>query len=227
MTAFSRTRLIWSALFALMAAFLFGALAGVLLTGPSKARFDFLYNDFTIESCLEHRRELSGIVAPPSRSDILHCYNLLAYQGQLNEFQIRRVNFQNQHVADNVVMWMVVVLTLSGVALAGFQIVASTALNRSDGSAPPDSELSVERGKLFLRSSVTGLFILLISFAFFYTYVVFVYRISDIGDALEAEEVAEQPAAQAATVPLPQEPDGMLIEEPEGSLVTPPSGAVQ
>jgi hypothetical protein len=168
--------------------FLIGGLAALALVERAGQRFAFLYDDFSIGGCLKALEGdgLRATDAAERRQQIDLCYNRLVRQGQINEFQIRRVSFENQHVADLVIMWMVVCLTLSGVALAAIQIVAS--LDMFGGKGSPDSEFSVEKGRIFLRSSITGLFILLISFGFFYTYIIFVYRIVEVGPAVRAEQ---------------------------------------
>ena len=173
--------------------FLVGMLVTLLLLDATDRRFAFLYDDFSIGSCLTEL-DAAGIPAADAaarRELTALCYDRLVRQGQINEFQIRRVSFENQHVADRVVLWMVVCLTLSGVALAAVQIVGSLRMFGGDGER--DSEFTVEKGRVALRSSVTGLFILLISFAFFYTYIIFVYQIVEVGQGLEADVPAARP----------------------------------
>lgn len=164
----------------------FGFVLATFWLGPTYQKFDFLYADFSIDSCMEDFGVTeSNFIDEPNRAKHLHtvCYSKIYSQGLLNEYQIRRVNFQNQHVADNIVMWMVVALTFSGVGLAALQISSSVRIFEKNGSdAVFDStEVSLEKGKIYLKSSVTGLFILLISFAFFYIYILYVYTITDIG----------------------------------------------
>jgi hypothetical protein len=107
-----------------------------------------------------------------------HCYSLIQSQEVLSDFAIRKLNFFQQYRANAILMWMVVLVTFSGVFLAGLQLRASYQLAASSRSAPlsGDGELIVKRDKLILRSSITGLFILLISFCFFLVFVFYVYR---------------------------------------------------
>ncbi|SER97411.1 hypothetical protein SAMN04490244_104228 [Tranquillimonas rosea] len=191
---------VWRLAAAAFAGLLLGFLGAILWIGPNQDRFDFLYEDFTIESCLSDRLDPMPASPGAARTDVLACYDKLVLQGQLNEFQVRRVNFQNQHTADTVTLWMVVTLTLCGVALAGFQIATSSRLVATKPEAL-STEISVENGKLFVRSSVTGLLILLVSFAFFYVYVAYIYRLEEWSD--EAEPVsASDPAPVDVTGPL-------------------------
>jgi hypothetical protein len=106
------------------------------------------------------------------------CYSEIHSQGLLNDFHLRRLKAIQQHYADNVTLWMVVSITISGVVLAGLQLLASYKLAILSGTALAESnDLSVEKGKLVVRSSVTGLMILIISFAFFLVFVKFIYTI--------------------------------------------------
>ncbi len=207
-------RLVLLSILGALVSFLLGLLAALTLLDDTSKRFAFLYDDFSIANCV---KDLEAKGPPPAdsaarREAVDLCYSRLVRQGQINEFQIRRVSFESQHIADRVVLWMVVCLTLSGVALAAVQIVASS--NLFGGQGATDSEFSVEKGKVFLRSSITGLFILLISFAFFYTYIIFVYQIVELGPTGKAENTAPVPPA------LPR------LEGVKGGL-GPPPGAPQ
>lgn len=169
------------------ASLILGMVVATFLLGPTYKKFDFLYTDFSIDSCVsDFEVSETDFRDNPDDARALHsvCYDKIYSQGLLNEYQVRRVNFQNQHIADNVVMWMVVALTFSGVGLAALQITSSVRIYERNGSdtAIDSTEVSLEKGKIYLKSSVTGLFILLISFAFFYIYVLYVYTITDIGE---------------------------------------------
>lgn len=110
------------------------------------------------------------------------CYDKIRYQGLLNDFQIRRTKFAIQYSSEIVILWMVVLLTFSGVVLSGLQLFATYKLAKSGQASGMDSnhELTVEQGKLVFRSSVSGLFILVCSFAFFYTYIFNVFTIKEL-----------------------------------------------
>ena len=106
-----------------------------------------------------------------------HCYSLIHSHELLKDFAIRQLNFIQQYRANGVLMWMVVAVTLSGVLLAGLQLMASYELAQTNRkSTAGDSEISFTKDRIVLRSSITGLFILVISFAFFLVFVFYVYR---------------------------------------------------
>lgn len=181
-------RLLKSRVFLCAISIIIGSITTYVFFSPKYERFEFLYNDFTIEDCAHkllsgQETELVGLAQIKLYNEI--CYDRIHSQGLLNEFRIRRVNFQNQHIAENVIMWTVVALTISGVLLAGYQIINTPNTLDSPKNKKKvgnSSEFRIEKGKVSLRSSVTGLFILLFSFAFFYVYIIYVYTIRDIGD---------------------------------------------
>jgi hypothetical protein len=126
-----------------------------------------------------------------------HCYSLIHSHGLLKDFATRELNFIQQFRANGVLMWMVVAVTLSGVLLAALQLMASYELARSNRKSPVgDSEFSVKRDRVVLKSSITGLFILVMSFAFFLVFVFYVYRFEQI------ESHAFRMPPQTAILPL-------------------------
>jgi hypothetical protein len=125
----------------------------------------------------------------PSTSESLrearnHCHSIIQSQEVLADFAIRKLNFFQQYRANGVLMWMVVLVTLSGVLLAGVQLRASYQLAAANKTSLPDSngELILKRDQLVLKSSITGLFILAVSFCFFLVFVFYVYRFEMVQD---------------------------------------------
>lgn len=107
------------------------------------------------------------------------CYWTLWNLGQLKEFEIRRAKFVQQDTDDIVLLWMVVAITISGVILAGLQLLASYRLaSAGHGEFAQDSEFVLERNRVSLKSSITGLLILTVSFGFFIIYVLYVHAIT-------------------------------------------------
>ena len=122
------------------------------------------------------------------------CYNHAYRALLLDDFRIRRTAYVQQQFQGNVMLWMVVAITLSGVALAGLQLLAASRLAATgQASLASDGVLSLERGKISLRSSVTGLLILVVSLAFFGIFVSWVYQLSE-----NTPEKAPQPVVQRA-----------------------------
>jgi len=134
-----------------------------------------------------------------------HCYSLIQAQGLLSDFAIRKLNFFQQYRANGVLMWMVVAVTFSGVLLAGLQLWASyqLAITNKTSLDANDGQLVLKRDQLILKSSITGLFILLISFCFFLVFVFYVYRFETLDDH-----------ANPASPPVPTLPMGGLGSPP-------------
>jgi hypothetical protein len=116
----------------------------------------------------------------------ISCVNYVRDEYALEDFNIRRSEFYQQQYRGEVFLWMVVVITISGVALAALQLYAafrlaiSGKMTSADGALLSDGELSIETGKISLRSSVAGLFILALSLAFFIGYVYWVYPVRQL-----------------------------------------------
>ena len=95
-------------------------------------------------------------------------------------------------------LWMVVALTISGVVMAALQLfVAYRLAVAGRGEVAASSELTLEQGKISLKSSVTGLLILVVSFAFFIVYVTWVFTIKETKIDVEA-----MPAPSALPITL-------------------------
>jgi hypothetical protein len=137
-----------------------------------------------IVACMQNHMQILG----PAKIDasILNqlqemCFRQLDAQGRAIDFQLRRLAFLQQDYAEHVILWMVVVITISGVLFAGLQVLASYKLaSAGRGDFAQAGEITLEKYKISLKSSITGLFILVISFAFFSLFVIEVYRIKEV-----------------------------------------------
>lgn len=138
-----------------------------------------------------------------------YCYAEIQWQGDLNDYAIRKSFFLQQYRANSVLLWMVVLITFSGVILSGVQLAAAFKL----ASQSPRRELSdasefiISRNQVTIKSSIVGLLILAISFGFFLVFVIYVYRM----------ENPEPNAATRAQTPL----------LPAGGLGPPPAAVEQ
>jgi hypothetical protein len=106
------------------------------------------------------------------------CYGQVRGEDLLGDFYIRKLSFVQQQSNTGVLLWMVVVITIAGVSLAGFQLLAAYRLaNNGRGDFSQGGELSLDPKSISLKSSVTGVVILTLSLAFFIAYVKWVYPI--------------------------------------------------
>jgi hypothetical protein len=143
------------------------------------------------------------------------CYDKIRQEYMLGDFTIRRTTFLEQQVEGRVLLWMVVAITVSGVFLAGLQLYGAYKLaSAGRGTFAEDSNLTLEQNKVSLKSSVTGLLILAVSFAFFTAYVKYVYPVTMIGDVNTAPSKAAD-TVQDGTPFLPN--GGGLGKAPMGT----------
>jgi hypothetical protein len=146
------------------------------------------------------------------------CYNYVAYQLSADEGIIRRDNYVFQRNENVVLMYMVVLITFMGVLLAGLQLLASYKLaSVGKGELGGGGEIQYSAGGASFKSSVIGLVILALSFAFFLVFVVYVYNFSPERRAADASRplTSIQNAGRLAS-PAPQ---------PKEAAPTPPSTA--
>jgi hypothetical protein len=142
-----------------------------------------------------------------------HCYDVNYADRLLDDFSVRRLKLLRQDVADQVILWMVALITISGVMLAALQLIISYKLSSAlKSSELPESTLDVDtKGRLVLKSSVTGLFILMISFGFFFLFVKDVYRIEVVdfnhrSPSIEPPKSISGPQLQNGQPFLPKDP---------------------
>jgi hypothetical protein len=154
------------------------------------------------------------------------CYNMIAKQLRIQE-QIARDDALELQKFENIVMlWMVVAITLSGVGLAGLQLYASYQLavtGRGIFMADGATDLSYSDKNVAIKSSVMGLIILVISFAFFLVFVLYLHPIR----TLELVAVPMVPPSLAASSE-PQQ-TGPMAPQQSGPMVPfpPPAGSVE
>ena len=172
---------------ALGAALLFAVTIAVLLArGPSSKTAEesvILDEAGKLNTCRTNSIDL----IKPERIDLFllnqlsdFCYNQVRGEDLLGDFHVRKLNFVQQESDSRILLWMVVAITISGVLLAGLQLLAAyrlTNVGGADFASGQGGEVKLDPKSISLKSSVTGLLILIISFAFFIVYVRWVYPI--------------------------------------------------
>ena len=128
----------------------------------------------------------------------------------LLDFKIRRKKLLEQGFDERVTLAMVVAITISGVLMSGLQLFMSYRLAMTGHSEiGKDIELSIQKDKVALKSSIVGLAILVISLAFFVVYVKYIYTITEVPvDTPRVEPTAGHQLPFTATVPAPGNPQG-------------------
>lgn len=151
------------------------------------------FQESAISDCIERYRSLVN-VATVDVPNLYHlngfCFDSLGSQLKLDQEQIRRNTFLFQSTENVVLLYMVVIITFSGVLLAGVQLVASYRLavnGRGDLAGGGELTYSPSSGAVSFKSSVVGITILALSFAFFLVFVKEVYPLKELNGATTAQ----------------------------------------
>ena len=124
-----------------------------------------------------------------------HCIGEVKNIHALTDFDIRRQAFSEQYKESKFILWLVVCLTISGVVLAAFQLMAGLELGERNISG---ADLTIGAGELSIKSTVTGLIILALSLAFFMIFVIYVYPVRQLSTA---SDTAVRPPQSSQNAP--------------------------
>jgi hypothetical protein len=138
------------------------------------------------------------------------CQTMITVQQANEQQRIKADNFIFQRGENVVLMWMVVAITLAGVALAAAQLLASYLLAKAGrGALAEGGSIDLSKDKLAVQSSVVGVIVLAISFAFFLVFVLYVYTFQEPdqsrGGKPQAPIAAARPVAEGPFQPSGQE----------------------
>lgn len=142
----------------------------------------------TVHDCIVETQSLSKVQIN-NINDYIGLYNLCNDQifrnYEYNDFAVRREKFVRQELDERVNLWLVVVITLSGVLLSAVQLLMSYKIALSGKEYwNSDATFAIKQGEMSFKSSVTGLAILAMSLAFFVVYVGWIYPNKEVGEAL-------------------------------------------
>jgi hypothetical protein len=151
------------------------------------------FQERALSDCIEKYRPLASVV-PVDVPNLYHlngfCFDSLGSQLKLDQEQIRRNTFMFQSTENVVLLYMVVIITFSGVLLAGVQLVASyklAVIGRGELAGGGELAYSPSSGAVSFKSSVVGLTILALSFAFFLIFVKEIYPLKELNAAATAQ----------------------------------------
>jgi hypothetical protein len=104
------------------------------------------------------------------------------YEYRVSGFKHRKEVFAWQLYSSKLIFWSVLLLVISGISFSGVQFYKSMRKTGSAGPTEPESitEFEASAKGIKVSSPVLGVIILVISLAFFYLYLVYVYPISEI-----------------------------------------------
>jgi cytochrome b subunit of formate dehydrogenase len=142
-----------------------------------------------VSNCIERFRPIvvPASIGVPNLYDLnWFCYDLNLSQLKVDQEKIRRDNFIFQRNENVVLLFMVVLITISGVILAGLQLFASyrLAIINPDRELAGGADISYSTKGISFRSSVVGLVILALSLIFFLVFVIYVYPLRDISSEM-------------------------------------------
>jgi hypothetical protein len=150
------------------------------------------------------------------------CYARINEEDTLEEFGIRRGAFLNQQAETGILMWLVVSITISGVLLAGLQLLAGFKLAmRGKAAFEQGGQISLEANKLSLNSSVTGVLVLAISLCFFYIFAREIYLIRVVGEEKGAPPVKSVTSNLDMKAGWDPEPQGLSLPADFGKNLAP------
>jgi hypothetical protein len=165
-------------------------------------------DNHTMDTCVDRFKGMLGSDLP-TITDLYginsFCYDHTASQLLVDEEIIKRDNYVFQRNENVVLLYMVVLITFGGVLLAGLQLYASYKLaTTGHGDLAGGTEFTYSPQGASFRSSVVGLSILALSFAFFLVFVLYVYRFTDNSASQRQNATVQPQSAPAATLPTPQ-----------------------
>jgi hypothetical protein len=155
-----------------------------------------------------------------SENDLLRSKGYAAQEGYNQYFygdyarkvaEIRLSTFTWQARASEILIWVVVIVCLSGVLFSGYQLWRATAPRPVGGSAdksnadPLATNVELSWQSVRVTSSVIGLVVLVISVAYLYLFLKEVYHISTVGEAISTPAITAGSAPQETTPnPVPK-----------------------
>jgi hypothetical protein len=174
----------------------------------------------SISTCVEKRATSAIQTAnmPLAREHLTICIEEVSRHLELNDFQIRRMKFFSQYYAEKVSLWMVVFVTVAGVFLSAFQLWTSyTIAKLSAGQSTDSHELTLETGRIIIKSSAIGLMVLFTSLAFFLVFVINVYKLEEVKQEIRATplQAAQQVFSAGVLVPFEKRPQPGAKEQNE------------
>jgi hypothetical protein len=150
------------------------------------------------------RAQFLADVRPPTITTTLEaeiantCIGIIHNSYAIADFDVRREAFVEQYQEQHFILWLVLSITLSGIALTALQLVSSYNLSLLAGyKFEAGGSLQIEERRLAIQSAVSGLIILCLSFGFFLAYLIWVYPISETDNVqMDPQQAIHTPTAQ-------------------------------
>jgi hypothetical protein len=133
-------------------------------------------------------QKIDLLTSPVGQAQTQHAIAWYDYQRSLMKYDQSLLAWQL--LASNVLLWVVVIVTVAGVAYSGIQLATAARTGRQR-----DTTLEISAQKLRVTSSVVGIVVLAISFAFLLIFVQQVYQIRAM-DLQSRSSTAAEPATK-------------------------------
>lgn len=140
-----------------------------------------------MEKCLAGHPALSSELPTDEAErarEMEYCYAVARQEYQSysdrSVVELRRTAFINHQAHSNNLLIFVITITAAGILVAAVQLFFGYRLAQRGVSVASDvAEGEVSSGRIYFRSSVTGVAIIFFSFLFFFLYIRYVYPLSD------------------------------------------------
>ncbi|MDR8390597.1 hypothetical protein NC796_05570 [Aliifodinibius sp. S!AR15-10] len=161
--------------------------------GADQSRVNGILQEMQQEMGQQSQMVPDSVIMPPTlaQQQMLDDSTLAMYQNAMYAYYEYRVSgfahrknvFAWQLFSTKLIFWSVLILVFSGIAFSGIQFYKSIKLGPDEGAGPTGgtaTEFEASAKGIKVTSPVLGVIILVISLAFFYLYLVYVYPISEI-----------------------------------------------
>jgi hypothetical protein len=139
---------------------------------------DLFKNEKQVKVSSEKGAKKSETLIPPDKNENYYSYIEAWYNHQDFRLNHYKKAFNLQYNLSIIIFIIVILLVLAGTYMSYLQFKKGITNTGETDTSESESELSISKEGIKIRSSVIGLLILAISFAFFYSYLRYIYPIS-------------------------------------------------
>lgn len=135
------------------------------------------------------------------------CNNIATDQARLNILIANGKIYANQLTMNNVLLFVVVIITLCGLVLSALQLWASYKLALTGhGTLADGGDVNITTSNVAVKSSVVGVVILGVSLAFFTLFIIYVYPLKPLAASPPSVVPAVGPPAAGGSAAAVQPP---------------------
>lgn len=162
-------------------------------SAPEKTSIGATNEDARIAALSQQLRfvseQLDKLQSEQSKIELDYTRNFYDYSKKKNDVIIELFAWQKH--ASEILMWVVILLVISGISFSGVQLFNASRL----GAVQGETSFEIAASRLKITSSVVGLIVLAISVIFFYLFLIEVYRMK----VVDLSPLEQRPGATAPT----------------------------